>query len=419
MEPAATRILNAVMTALARYEQAGVGIDDYLDRELKHPEYRRTVGNLLFTFFRRRVRLERELRRLAPKAPKPRLRRLLLAALTQIFYADGIAPESAVNVAVSLAKEQGGDREAGFVNAVLRRARQTPPEAAAFGPDDLPPAILRRWRQRFNPAELQELAALFGAPAPNAFRCRRGAELGPAEAAAFAAVPLPPPVEGLPWSFYAIPALAPLLASEDWAGGRFYIQDPAAAAGLTLPDFSSVHTALDLCAAPGGKSLLLAELLPAAGRLLAADRSAGRQQRTAENFRRWQLPPDRFQILTAAPWELPPEAKDFDLVLADVPCSNTGVFRRRPDALWRFDAAALKDVAELQARILAAAAPRVAPGGAILYSSCSIEPEENEGQCDAFLRAFPDFTREAGLLLLPAPAHDGSFHCLLRRRGSG
>ncbi|MPN25604.1 Ribosomal RNA small subunit methyltransferase B [bioreactor metagenome] len=117
-------------------------------------------------------------------------------------------------------------------------------------------------------------------------------------------------------------------------------------------------------------------------------------------------------MLTAEPGNL---AGEFDLVMADVPCSNTGVFRRRPDALWRFDHGELTKIAALQHSILDAAAARVAPGGQLVYSTCSIEPEENDRQMEAFTAEHPDFSLGGREFLLPCREHDGAYACLLRR----
>jgi len=187
------------------------------------------------------------------------------------------------------------------------------------------------------------------------------------------------------------------------------VQDPAPAVAASLPDLEPVKSILDVCAAPGGKSLLLASRMKPGTALVAADRSARRQEQTRQNFNCRGLD---FAVIVAELGELTGE---YDLVLADVPCSNTGVFRRRPDALWRFRADALAETVALQRSILDAAAERVAPGGQLVYSTCSIEPEENAHQVEAFAAAHPDFSVETSELLLPSGGHDGAYACLLRR----
>ncbi|MBO5763056.1 MAG: 16S rRNA (cytosine(967)-C(5))-methyltransferase RsmB, partial [Lentisphaeria bacterium] len=117
----------------------------------------------------------------------------------------------------------------------------------------------------------------------------------------------------------------------------------------------------------------------------------------------------------ASPWELPADLRDFDLVLADVPCSNTGVFRRRPDALWH-DRQSDPALLALQRKILDAAAARTASGGNLIYSTCSIDPAENEEQISRFLEDNPEFALQNSITLYPGKFHDGAFGALLVRR---
>ncbi len=417
MEGAATRILQAACDGIAAVEVRGIGLDDYLDFHLKTPELRRTVSHILFHYFRRRASLARRIDRLVRKKPQSAIRHILAATLTQIFYCDGIAPESAVNVAVSLTRKRYGRSEAGFVNAVLRRAVTATGEEPPETPENiLPQTVLKHWEKRYSPETLQQLTAAFLTPAQTVFRCRRGRELTASEMAEWQAHELPTLSGANLWQFYSLPSPAPLLASEDWDKGRFYFQDPATAATMALPEYAAIERALDVCCAPGGKSLMIAEMLPQNGLLVAADRSERRQKLTRENFRRhgWS----RFPIITAEPWNIPEELGVFDLVLADVPCSNTGVFRRRPDALWRFRPEELQDLAGLQMKILIAAGRRVRPGGQLLYSTCSLEPEENEKRVAEFLKTVPGFSIAAESRLLPTVMHDGAYGCLLRRRRS-
>ena len=191
--------------------------------------------------------------------------------------------------------------------------------------------------------------------------------------------------------------------------GNIYIQDPAASLAPSLPDFSGVRRILDLCAAPGGKSLMFAEQMEAGAPLEAADRSERRQRLTADNFRRRGL---NFPVVTAERHEV---EGVYDLVLADVPCSNTGVFRRRPDALWRFNSSELARILRLQEEILTAAARRVAPGGQLVYSTCSIELEENAHPEERYLSGRPEFRKVSSRQILPSVEADGAYACLLRR----
>ena len=110
------------------------------------------------------------------------------------------------------------------------------------------------------------------------------------------------------------------------------------------------------------------------------------------------------------------ENESFDLVFLDVPCTNTGVMRRRPDAAWRFSTNRLEDTAKLQRKILNAMAPLVRSGGILLYSTCSIEQEEDQLQVERFVQEHPEFELEESQLLLPDFMHDGAFAARMRKR---
>jgi 16S rRNA (cytosine967-C5)-methyltransferase len=199
--------------------------------------------------------------------------------------------------------------------------------------------------------------------------------------------------------------------------GLVYVQDPASAAflNLPLPDTADVRQILDLCSAPGGKSILLAERYPNAS-LICSDRSAKRLNRVAENFNQAKRRDIRFPALTVCDARKPPfQTTLFDLVLLDVPCSNTGVFRRRPDALWRFHPKRLAELVRLQAEILQAASDLLRPGGFIIYSTCSIEPDENTRQIRSFLDSHSDYSRILDIEFVPDTMHDGVYAALLKR----
>lgn len=398
---AAGFVLGDAVNALTAVEAEGVSLDDVLDFRLEHPELRRTVSSLLFQYFRRKRFIDGWITRLAPRPPRPPLRRVLAVALTQLHFQSGIAPQSAVNIVVDYVKTHGHYSESRFINAVLRNAPAAIPELSDAPEAVLPPGLFRRWSARFRPDELEMLTEAFLTPAGFTFRAERDFQPGELASA------------GIPacgeFRFYFSDDPGRVLGSAALREGRIYIQDPAASLAPSLPDFHGVRSILDLCAAPGGKSLMLAEQMEPGATLIAADRSERRQRLTADNFRRRGL---EFPVLTAEPHEL---EGLFDLVLADVPCSNTGVFRRRPDALWRFSGGELTRILRLQEEILNSAAQRVAPGGQLVYSTCSIELEENALQVERFLTGHPEFRKESSRQILPSVESDGAYACLLRR----
>lgn len=150
---------------------------------------------------------------------------------------------------------------------------------------------------------------------------------------------------------------------------------------------------VDFCAGAGGKTLALAALMNNKGRVVACDVLAGRLKRAAERFRRAGLHNIEAKPLTSArdPW-VKRHKRKFDRVLVDAPCSGTGTWRRNPDSRWRMLGPGLEQLVPLQAEILDSAARLVKPGGRLVYATCSLLPEENEGQIAAFLATHPDFT---------------------------
>ena len=183
--------------------------------------------------------------------------------------------------------------------------------------------------------------------------------------------------------------------------GRWWVQDLAASLPARLIPRGAEHV-LDACAAPGGKTMQLA----AAGhRVLALDRSKSRLARLRENLGRTHLAADRL-VADAMRWDA---AEPFDAVLLDAPCSATGTFRRHPEVLHRVRPAFIAEAADAQARLLARAAGWVKAGGSLIYSVCSLEPEEGEQVVRAFLAAHPDFAlaRADGLPDVVTPSPEG------------
>ncbi len=175
-----------------------------------------------------------------------------------------------------------------------------------------------------------------------------------------------------------------LAAWPGYAEGRWWVQDAAAAIPARLFGAKPGATALDLCAAPGGKAL---QLIAAGASVTALDRSSPRLRRLRQALERMDLKAE-VVVANAEAWA---DTRTFDAVLLDAPCSATGTFRRNPDVLWGAKASDIAKLAGVQSRLLDAAATRVAPGGKLIYCVCSLEPEEGEGQVDAFLARHPDF----------------------------
>jgi 16S rRNA (cytosine967-C5)-methyltransferase len=218
------------------------------------------------------------------------------------------------------------------------------------------------------------------------------------------------------------PALTELGA---YRQGLFFVQDPAATLVTQYACVAPGSLVADLCAAPGGKSL---ELSRTASLVVAADRSAPREQRLRGNLRRV----DARNVVSIVADAMAPPLASADAVLLDAPCTGTGTFRRHPDARWRLKPSDLAVMASAQRALLRAAARIVRPGGLLIYSTCSLEIEENDAQIESFLADHPDFVLEpppegvvpaavldAGRLRTLPQRHavDGAFAARLRRAG--
>jgi 16S rRNA (cytosine967-C5)-methyltransferase len=207
--------------------------------------------------------------------------------------------------------------------------------------------------------------------------------------------------------------------------GLFFVQDPASTLVTQYADIPPDARVADLCAAPGGKTL---ELSRTASIVVAGDRNLNRTQRLIENLRRVEARNISSIVMDARH----PAVREMDAVLIDVPCTGTGTLRRHPDARWRLRISDLAVMAALQRSILRAAAAVVRPGGLLIYSTCSLEPEENDAQIESFLAEHGDWQLEppsegvvpasvldAGRLrVLPQRSGvDGAFAARLRKVG--
>jgi 16S rRNA (cytosine967-C5)-methyltransferase len=174
------------------------------------------------------------------------------------------------------------------------------------------------------------------------------------------------------------------------------------------------QTVLDLCAAPGGKTSYIAELMRGQGTVYAMDLGAERLELLAQTVARLGL--SNVRVLANEPGRWPRDLPaQFDRVLVDVPCSNTGVLNRRAEARWRFSAASLESLTRLQMELLSQGAQAARVGGLCVYSTCSLEPEENAGLVRRFLAANPWMVLQVERETLPSAAGDGGYFARLVR----
>lgn len=332
------------------------------------------------------------------RAQKPTLQILLRLALYQMFWLSRIPDYAAVNETVQLARREGFSTQAGFVNAVLRnclRERETLERALA----DLkqtdpalghshPKWLCDRWTPRLGPDSTKRLLEWNNTPPltfarvnllranPDQLREQWARERVDAKL-----VPLDWAKDALVFELKSFPPLATL---PSFTSGQFYIQDPSTLLAVTELDPQPGETILDLCAAPGGKTVFIAERMKNEGKILAHDTAPERLKLVEENCTRLGVScVETISSLNSQPSTL------FDRILIDAPCSNTGVMRRRVDLRWLIRDKEITRLRATQLQLLADAVPRLKPGGVLAYSTCSLEPEENTALVQEFLAAHP------------------------------
>lgn len=307
------------------------------------------------------------------KAPPEAVIQLLRLGAAQML-ALGTPAHAAVSTTLALAAEHRDAKALiKLINAVLRGLDRERPTTmpVQFAPDWL----YARWRAAYGEAAAERLAAKIVEEPPTDLSLR-----DPAEATALAEA-----LEGvvLPGHTVRTPKRGDLAAWPGFAEGRWWVQDAAAALPARLLAPEPGQTVLDLCAAPGGKTLQLAAM---GASVTALDRSPDRLVRVGENLERMKLKAEIVHA-DAGRWDDP---RAFDAVLLDAPCSATGTYRRHPDVLWTSKPTDIAPLAMEQARLLDAAAGRVKPGGRLIYCVCSLETEEGEGQIAGFLARRPE-----------------------------
>jgi 16S rRNA (cytosine967-C5)-methyltransferase len=383
---------------------------------------------------------------------KPGLQNLLRLGLYQIFWLDRIPDHAAVHETVNLARQSGFDSQTGFVNAVLRgylREHDATKQLLA-GLKTTQPALgwshpewlVARWQKRWGAEKTAQLLEWNNTPPKtfarvNRLKFRRDElyesqisdnqsgtrtahpseddcldtlrEKWRAEGVESDSFRREPLEEDLVFELKSHPSLASL---DSFRQGWFYIQDPSTLLAPALLGAQPGETILDFCAAPGGKTTFLAQLMNNQGRIVAQDISGERLKLIRENCQR--LGVTCVEPILSSAFRLQPSA--FDRILVDAPCSNTGVMRRRVDSRWRIQPEEILRLQQTQLALLEQAAARLKAGGVLVYSTCSLEPDENQEVVNRFLYQHTGFKLESERELLPFVDHvDGAFVARLER----
>jgi 16S rRNA (cytosine967-C5)-methyltransferase len=380
--------------------------------------------HLVFGVVRHFGRLERVIGALVAHQPRFITRAALYVAGFELIEAQADGNEAGqvakiVHHAVERTKELASPAEARLVNAVVRKMASTLAEQKAPGPlataealadyFSHPQWLVRRWLAEFGAGPTRSLLEWNQEPAPLHARWRSQSA--------------PPPdwLQPTDWKgFFTVPPgrwpeIGPLLGA-----GSLYLQDPGTRLAVDLLAPRAGATVLDLCAAPGGKSLLIVDAL-VTGRIVAMDLPSSRIDRLRENLSRTAgvgaalVQADLLEGAAAVLREhgLPVQ---YDAILLDVPCSNTGVMRHRVDVKWRIQESDFAKHARQQGALLGAAARLLAPGGRLVYSTCSIEAAENGKVVEAFLERNRALSLAKSVIAVPwIDCHDGAGAFLLQK----
>jgi 16S rRNA (cytosine967-C5)-methyltransferase len=416
------------------------------DREGLEPRDRGLLRRIVGTDVRRRATLNAMLRELARGKPNRDLAAILRVGLVQIFFLDQIPDHAAVSETMRASMDVLGPAKARYVNAVLREAirrRRTghsgDPKRDLIGrdlhfaddlfrdPDEhpylwaedalsMPSALVKRWDKRHGRERAFALCIDALEEPPLSIRC-----VGvPSETVASELVIHEVSTHRGKHDAILLASSADthaVVTSDAFTSGRITVQGETALRAAELAQAAPGERWLDLCAAPGGKTAVLAA---AGASVLACDIDASKLERVQQTAQRLGVM-DHIELRLLEDGA-PPAEQAFDGVLVDAPCSNTGVLAARPDARWRFGPAQRHELAELQTQLIETGAERVRPGGVLIWSTCSLEPEENGQLIRAFLERHDDFELVADHEFLPeisSPAGpiDGGCAARLVRRG--
>lgn len=434
MTPAAR--LQAVLELLAEIDASPRPADGVVSHYLSKRRYigskdRRDISERLYGTLRRRARLEWWLGRVG-HAATPRHR--LLADLAII---DHLTPEKLAKLFIGERAPQPLSAEERKLVGALAGRPLFHHDMPAWVRGEYPDWIEPRLAAVFGERATAELSALRDeAPLDlrvNSLKATRDEAIAALAAEGIAAEPTALSPLGL-----RLGGRVALIQHTAFRNGLVEVQDEGSQLVALLTDARPGEAVVDFCAGAGGKTLALAAQMQNKGRLVACDVSQGRVDRAQDRLRRAGVHNVRREVLAGEndKW-VKRHAGSFDRVLIDAPCSGTGTWRRNPDAKWRLTPERLAELEALQARVLASAARLAKPGGRLVYATCSLLPEENEAQVDAFLAAHPDFAVLpvaevwSAVLATPCPADgpylrltpaangtDGFFIAVLRRKGA-
>lgn len=364
------------------------------------------------------------------KKMKPHIRCIMESAVYQIYFLDAVPDSAACNEAVRLAQKKGFRNLGGFVNGVLRSIsrskapKQIPLPDKAAEPEkylsvrySIPEWMIRMWKAEFSYSwesagdwqKMEDMLQAFLTPVPVTIRTNTDKctpeELKRQLEAEGAAVT---PCKALSYAF-AVTGYDYLGALKSFQDGLFYVQDISSMLVTEAAQPKENDFVLDVCAAPGGKSVHMAQMLHGTGHVLARDLTEYKVGLLRENIRRCQIKNMEAQVWDAKALD---EAllEKADIVVADLPCSGLGVMRRKKDIRYKMTPELMQELVQLQREILSTVHQYVKPGGRLVYSTCTVHRAENEGNAQWFVQEHMDFKQKSSKQILPGENGGDGFY---------
>ncbi len=403
------------LRALIRYEQTDQIADSVVsntDAALTNDRDRKFARQLVLGTICWKKRLDWIIDSLSRK-PHSRLRptveNILRMGIFQMEFMDRVPVRAAVDTSVQLAKQNGVNYASGYINGLLRnldrnRGKETYPHSTKDPINFLsifyshPTWLVEKWVSQWGTELTINLLKANNQPSNTWLRrnpLRENSFKSQEEKI----------IESDPNGFFFTRDLSKLIESRDFKTGLFQIQDPAAQFAVRLLAPQPGENILDLCSAPGGKTTQIAELMKNKGIVVATDISSQRLKKVAENSQRLGI-----EIVHTVAWDgTYPFEQKFDRVLLDAPCSGTGIIGRHADARWRKRPADIAMNAETQYKLLKSAFLNLRPGGILVYSTCSLEHEENQQVVETFVSNAPEAEIDPASDHLPSGNQSGRY----------
>lgn len=362
-----------------------------------------------------------------PGRMHPILRNTLRLGAYEILYMDSIPVFATVNECVNMVRHSPASKAAGMANAILRRLENAPaPKLLADGDNSqkgissrysLPLWLVKQWNSRYGTEWTKQVGEAFLKDHPLTLRINSLKTTRDELYESFLAAGIKTAKH--PLSEYALLLLqkSPVRSLPGYDDGLFYVQDIGSISVCELSGIKAGDKVLDLCAAPGGKTLFAAELATSSGCVASYDISEKRLERLNDNIRRGGFK----NIITKKADATKPNhalTKGFDVVLADVPCSGLGVCGRKPEIKYRIRPGDIDTLSDIQKKILNNARSYVKGGGKLVYSTCTLSPRENEEQIADFRAKNPGFRVLVEKLFVPGEEennNDGFYICVMQQ----